>query len=58
MTELSDSFISRGIATIALDNVGTGESPIKAKRNGEVQFFPVIDWVKRNPDLDGPGSRF
>jgi esterase FrsA len=53
MTELSDSFISQGIATIALDNVGTGESPIKAKRDGEVQFFPVIDWVKRNPVLDG-----
>ena len=53
MTELSDSFISRGIATIALDNVGTGESPIKAKRDGEVQFFPVIDWVMRHPVLDG-----
>ncbi len=53
MTELSDSFIARGVATIALDNVGTGESPIKARRDGEVQFFPVIDWVKRHPALDG-----
>ncbi len=53
MTELSDSFIARGVATIALDNVGTGESPIKAKRDGEVQFYPVIDWVKQHPLLDG-----
>jgi esterase FrsA len=53
MTELSDSFIARGIATVALDNVGTGESPIKARRDGEVQFLPVIDWVKRNVLLDG-----
>lgn len=53
MTELSDSFIARGVATVALDNVGTGESPIKARRDGEVQFLPVIDWVKRNASLDG-----
>lgn len=53
MTELSDEFIARGLATIALDNVGTGESPIKARRDGEVQFLPVIDWVKRNVSLDG-----
>ncbi len=53
MTELSDAFIARGIATVALDNVGTGESPIKARRDGEVQFLPVIDWVKSNAALDG-----
>jgi esterase FrsA len=53
MTELSDSFIARGVATVALDNVGTGESPIKARRDGEVQFLPVLDWVRRHPDLDG-----
>lgn len=53
MTELSNSFIAQGVATIALDNVGTGESPIKAKRDGEVQFFPVIDWVKQNSMIDG-----
>ncbi|MGG7518349.1 alpha/beta hydrolase family protein [Allorhizobium undicola] len=53
MTELSTQLVSRGIATIAMDNVGTGQSPIKARRDGEIQFAPVIDWVTQAADLDG-----
>lgn len=53
MTELSAALVAAGMATIALDNVGTGESPLKAHRNGEVQFLPVIEWAKANPQLDG-----
>ncbi|WP_085026411.1 alpha/beta hydrolase family protein [Ensifer aridi] len=53
MTELSSFLATAGIATIAMDNVGTGESPIKAKGDGERQFVPVIEWVKANTDLDG-----
>ncbi|MFC0385174.1 alpha/beta hydrolase family protein [Muricoccus vinaceus] len=53
MTELSDQLLAAGIATVALDNVGTGESPIKARQDGEIQFLPVIDWVRAQPDLDG-----
>lgn len=53
MTELSNQLVAAGIATIAMDNVGTGQSPLKARRNGEVQFAPVIDWVMRAADLDG-----
>jgi esterase FrsA len=53
MTELSDTLIAAGIATIAMDNVGTGQSPIKARQNGESQFLPVIDWARRHPEIDG-----
>jgi esterase FrsA len=53
LTELSDHLLSLGIATVAMDNVGTGQSPIKARANGEIQFMPVIDWVRRHGDLDG-----
>ena len=53
MTELSNAFVAAGIATIAMDNVGTGQSPIKARRNGEIQFLPVIQWVRENHQLDG-----
>jgi fermentation-respiration switch protein FrsA (DUF1100 family) len=53
MTELSGQFAAAGIASVAMDNVGTGESPLKARRNGEIQFLPVIDWVQRHPGLDG-----
>lgn len=53
MTELSNALVAQGIATIAMDNVGTGQSPLKARRNGEIQFLPVIEWVRASADLDG-----
>ncbi|MDQ0137824.1 pimeloyl-ACP methyl ester carboxylesterase [Neorhizobium galegae] len=53
MTELSNALVAQGIATIALDNVGTGESPLKARQNGEIQFLPVIEWAMKSEDLDG-----
>jgi esterase FrsA len=53
MTELSSTLAAAGIASVAMDNVGTGQSPLKAKQNGEIQFLPVIDWVRRQPDIDG-----
>lgn len=53
MTELSSSLTAAGIATIAMDNVGTGESPLVAKGDSERQFLPVIEWAKSNPDIDG-----
>lgn len=53
MTELSDTLIAAGIATIAMDNVGTGQSPLKARANGEAQFLPVIEWARTHADLDG-----
>ncbi len=53
MTELSDTLVAAGIATIAMDNVGTGQSPLKARPDGEAQFLPVIEWAKSHEELDG-----
>ncbi|SFZ84645.1 Alpha/beta hydrolase family protein [Devosia enhydra] len=46
MTILCDQLLAAGIATVALDNVGTGESPIKAGPDGERQFLPIFDWIE------------
>jgi esterase FrsA len=53
MTELSNTLLARGIATVAMDNAGTGESPVVAVPDAERQFLPVIDWVNAQADLDG-----
>lgn len=53
MTTISDAFLARGVATIALDNVGTGESPVKGVPDGDRQFVPVLDWVAQQTDLLG-----
>jgi esterase FrsA len=53
MTELSTSLTAIGIATIAMDNVGTGESPLSGVADGERQFLPVIEWAKENSAIDG-----
>ncbi len=53
MTELSEQLLRQGLATVALDNVGTGESPVVAVPDAERQFMPVLDWVARQADLDG-----
>ncbi len=53
MTELSDQLLALGLATVAMDNVGTGESPLVAGTDAERQFIPVLDWMARDPRLDG-----
>ena len=53
MTELSSSLTAASIATIAMDNVGTGESPLVATPDAERQFLPVIDWARRHDAIDG-----
>jgi pimeloyl-ACP methyl ester carboxylesterase len=57
MTAASDAILARGLATIAVDNVGTGESPVKGSTpEAERQFLAVMDWVARQEDLAGrPG---
>jgi esterase FrsA len=53
MTELSDGLLAHGLATIAMDNVGTGESPVVAIPDADRQFVPVLDWARTQSDLDG-----
>lgn len=52
MTEASNVLLARGIATIALDNPGTGESPVRGVQDAERQFLPVFDWAAARTDLD------
>ncbi len=53
MTDASNALLAAGIATVAMDNVGTGESPIVGSIDGERQFLPVFDWIAAQKDLAG-----
>jgi esterase FrsA len=53
MTAASDAFLARGIATVAMDNAGTGESPVKGVPDAERQFIAAMDWIAAQPDLAG-----
>ncbi|WP_229506735.1 alpha/beta hydrolase family protein [Pseudoduganella rivuli] len=51
MTGASDAFLARGIATIAMDNAGTGESPVRGVQDAERQFLAVFAWAAAQDDL-------
>lgn len=53
MTAASDLVLARGIATIAVDGPGTGESPVKGTPDADRQFLPVLDWAAAQADLRG-----
>lgn len=53
MTAASDAFLARGIATVAMDNAGTGESPVKGVPDAERQFITAMDWIAAQQDLAG-----
>lgn len=50
MTAASDAFLAQGVATIAMDNVGTGESPVKGVPDAERQFVTVFNWLQHHPN--------
>lgn len=53
MTAASDAFLAKGIVTVAMDNAGTGESPVKGVPDAERQFVTVLDWLRAQTTLDG-----
>lgn len=53
MTAASDAFLARGVATVAMDNAGTGESPVRGVRDAERQFIAAFDWVERQDAFAG-----
>jgi esterase FrsA len=53
MTAASNAFLAAGVAVIAMDNAGTGESPVKGVQDAERQFLPVFEWAATQADLDG-----
>ncbi len=52
MTAASDALLAFDVATIAVDNPGTGESPVGGVVDAERQFAPIFDWAAAQPDLD------
>ncbi|MBN3864905.1 alpha/beta fold hydrolase [Pseudomonas frederiksbergensis] len=53
MTAACNAFLARGVATLALDNAGTGESPVKGVVDAERQFIAALDWAAEQEDLQG-----
>jgi esterase FrsA len=53
MTAASDALLAQGVATVAMDNAGTGESPVKGVPDAERQFIAAMDWVAAQADLGG-----
>ena len=50
--ERSDAFISRGIATFALDMPGTGEAPVWGDVNSERMFSRALDYLATRSEID------
>lgn len=53
MTAACDALLARGVATVAMDNAGTGESPVKGVPDAERVFITALQWIAAQPDLDG-----
>jgi esterase FrsA len=53
MTAASDALLARGVATVAMDNAGTGESPVRGVPDAERQFIAALDWIAQRDDVDG-----
>jgi esterase FrsA len=50
MTAACDAFLAQGVATVAIDNAGTGESPIRGVQDSERQFLAAMDWIQSRTD--------
>lgn len=53
MTAACDALLALGIATVAMDNAGTGESPVRGVSDAERVFITAMDWIAAQPDLNG-----
>lgn len=53
MTAAADMVLAAGVAVAAVDNAGTGESPVRGVQDADRQFLPVLDWCAAQSDLAG-----
>ncbi|MBP7564664.1 MAG: alpha/beta fold hydrolase [Burkholderiaceae bacterium] len=53
MTAASDALLAQGVATVAMDNAGTGESPVRGVPDAERQFLTAMDWIAAQPGWQG-----
>ena len=49
----SKALLAAGMASLAIDMPGTGESPVYGSIDAERQFTPVFEWIRERADLDG-----
>ena len=49
---VNDSALQNGLATLAIDGPGVGDSPIKGSEDAERLFEAVLDWVDTQESLD------
>jgi esterase FrsA len=50
--QLNDPALERGLATLAIDGPGVGDSPLKGSEDAERLFGAVFDWVATQKTLD------
>jgi pimeloyl-ACP methyl ester carboxylesterase len=50
--QLNDSALALGLATLAIDGPGVGDSPLKGSVDAERLFGAVFDWVETQQRLD------
>ena len=50
--QLNDPALERGLATLAIDGPGVGDSPLKGSEDAERLFGAVLDWVATQKTLD------
>ena len=49
---VNDSALQNGLATLAIDGPGVGDSPIKGSEDAERLFGAVLDWIDTQESLD------
>ncbi len=50
--QLNDEVLGHGLATLAIDGPGVGDSPLKGSEDAERLFEAVLGWVDARSDLD------
>ena len=50
--QLNDEVLEHGLATLAIDGPGVGDSPLKGSENAERLFEAVLDWISTRKELD------
>ena len=48
----ADAHLARGMAVLAFDMVGVGQSPIAGSEDAERLWEPIFDWVSERGDVD------
>ncbi len=48
----NDEVLEHGLATLAIDGPGVGDSPLKGSENAERLFEAVLDWINTRIELD------